>query len=271
MKKLFLISFILIFVSLAFGQQIEFQLKKPCPYGYLEFIPKCSISVISCDTIKNCPRALLISLHGLGRRGNGVSDLHNVAGEGIAALIRQGQWNRTEFIVISPQLSTNGGMFSPKPLHIFIQQMIDKYKPDPSQVFIIGLSAGANSIYPYIETYRDVKSVIAVSGSGNYKNATEYLGTRIWAFHGDNDTTVKPSGDINLLKKMNSIIDTMKVKPPRMMLTIYPGVGHTGWQETFTEAWRDKIIGTDTVHHDSNQKPYTHYNQNIYDWLLNKN
>lgn len=244
--------------------QTEVPYAKPCPYGYLEYIPKCLTVVVNCDTVKKCPKYLLISLHGLGKRGNGTTDLYKVAQEGVAKLIKDNQFNRYEFIVISPQLFTGQSMYSPKTLHIFVEQMIAKYRPE--KTFMVGLSAGGNSIFTYIVNYRDVSAVIPIAGSGNYKVAWQATGIRLWSFHGQTDTVVKPSGDIQFIKNYNLSADSTGVEHARV--TIYPNVGHSGWQETYTGKWKDIIteqVDKD-IHHDSFN--YDHYQEDIYDWLL---
>lgn len=235
--------FLLLMLSstMLFAQQIEVPLKKPCPYGYLEFKPPGA-------------RALIISLHGMGKRGNGTTELYRASEEGLARLIRDNKWNRTEFIVISPQLAEGQKMYSYKGLHPFVIQMIEKYKPDTSQIYMVGLSAGANSIYPYISKYKDIKAVVCVSGSGDPKSAYKAINTRLWAFHGDLDKTVKIGPDINYNKAYNLAAGDR----PKARLTIYPGVAHSGWQQTFTGEWFSKWFSKET--------PET----NIYDWLLSK-
>jgi hypothetical protein len=52
----------------------------------------------------------------------------------------------------------------------------------------------------------------------------------IWAFHGDADGTVAPSGTTY---PMNNLIACPS--PPRRdaKMTIYPGVGHDSWTRTY--------------------------------------
>lgn len=267
MKKLLLI--LLLIPILVSGQkQIEIPFAKPCPYGYLEYIPACVTTIANCDTIVKCPRALLISLHGVGKRGNGTTDLHLASDEGIARLIRDGQWKRTEFIVLSPQFFANQTMFSPRTLHAFVEQMIIKYKPDPGQVYMVGLSAGANSIYPYITIYRDVRAVITIAGAGNYKLAYRAVGVRLWAFHVNDDTRVSSGPDKRFIPNYNLSADSAHNRFEHARLTLYPSGGHTGWQQTYTGQWKDIVWsdGKTVSHRDMNG--YDHYNEDIYDWLL---
>jgi predicted peptidase len=254
MRRIFLIILLIIVGFIAFGQkQIEVPLAKPCPYGYLEFIPACETVTENCQVVNKCPDKLLISLDGFGERGNGTTELYKVANAGVAKLIRDGQWTRTEFIVISPQLFTGQNMYSPKTLNVFINQMRFKYKIDSTEIYLVGLSGGANSIYAYITTYKGIAAAIAISGYGNYKLAANAIPTRIWEFHGEKDTTVPLSTKFNSNYKY--ALESRKCLG-EARLTVWPGLGHTGWQEVLSGKWLDKT------------SLYDPYNENIFEWLL---
>lgn len=226
-------------------QQVEVPLQKPCPYGYLEYKPEGA-------------RALLVSLHGIGKRGNGTTELYKVAQEGVAKVIRDGKFTHREFVVVSPQLPTGQNMFSYLSLKAFIDQMIIKHNIDTAQVYMVGLSAGANSIYPYITTLPGIKAAVAYAGYGNFKKAC-MTKTRVWAFHGESDGIVVATGSILFVTYYNrcSEVSTGRREPSR--LTIYPGLGHTGWQETFSLSWMNMRETT-----------YDPFDQDIYEWLLGK-
>lgn len=251
MKKLLHLLFLL--PSLVLGQQIEVPLLKPCPYGYLEYIPLCETVTENCNIVYRCPKALLIALNGFGIRGNGITDLSKVANEGVARLIKDGQWNRTEFIVISPQLFTGQNMYSPKTLHVFITQMLEKYPVDTTEVYLVGISGGANSIYPYISTYKGIRGAVAISGYGSSKLAIGAFtnGTKVWEFHGQNDGIVPYSTSFYKAYSAAEVIDTDNSK-----FTGWPGVGHSGWHEVISGKWLEKTAIGDP------------FNENIFDWLL---
>jgi len=252
MKKL--ITILLLIPVVCFSQkQIEVPLLKPCPYGYLEYIPQCVTVTENCQTVYRCPDKLLISLDGYGERGNGTTELYKVANAGVAKLIKDGVWKRTEFIVISPQLSLSYNMYSPKTLNVFINQMAFKYNIDTTEVYLAGLSGGANSIYAYITNYKGIRAAVAISGAGNYKLATQSIPTRLWEFHGDADTTVPLSLQFN--KNYNTSLQTMRCEG-EAKITVWSGVGHTGWQEVLSGQWLDKT------------SLYDPFQEDIFDWML---
>src|SRR5690242_21824363 len=80
--------------------------------GFLEFKPK------EYATEGNVKHPLIIFLHGIGERGNGTTELRNVARIGLPQMLRDGwdtktTWNgKTEkFLVISPQCPIKYGMW----------------------------------------------------------------------------------------------------------------------------------------------------------------
>lgn len=235
-------------------QQTEVPLMKPCPYGYLEYRPACETVTNNCQVTYQCPKALLINLDGWGARGNGTTDLYKIANEGVSRLIKDGVWKRNEFIVISPQLSALNSMYSPKTLHVFIAQMVQKYSIDPNEVYMVGLSGGANSIYPYITNYTDVKAVVCISGAGNYKVAYKAINTRLWAFHGLSDSQVPVKPDISFNANYNLSADSIQAEHARV--TIWEGVTHTGWQQVYSGQWIGKI------------SLYDPFKEDVFDWLL---
>lgn len=252
MKKILTLLFLIPIVC--FSQQIEVPLEKPCPFGYLEFIPQCETITENCQTTISCPRKLLVSLNGFGERGNGTTELYKVAGAGVAKLIRDGIWKRTDFVVVSPQLSVTSNMYSGKSLDVFIKQMKQKYSfIDTTEVYIVGLSGGANSIYPYISNYKGIRGAVAISGYGSSKQAPlAYAnGTKIWEFHGDQDQTVPYSTSF-----YKAYLACEVIKTDNARFTGWPGVGHTGWNEVFSDQWLDKTSLIDP------------FNEDVFDWLV---
>lgn len=236
--------------------QIQVPLTKGCPYGYLEYMPPCETVSENCQVVYKCPKALLISLDGFGARGNGTTDLYKVAGEGVAKIIADGKWTRKEFIVISPQLYIGANQYSKLTLNIFIKQMLVKYPVDSNQVYIVGLSGGANSIYPYITTYKGIRGAVAISGYGSGTTAAKSIPTKVWEFHGSADQTVKFSSAFHKNYNIAASTDSIKVDPAK--LTLWDGVIHTGWQEVISGQWINK----------QSDPLYNKFDQDIFDWLL---
>jgi predicted peptidase len=196
------------------------------PYGYVYYKPDGATK-------------LLISLHGFGERGNGKDELYKVENVGAAKLVKDKLWTRSEFVVVSPQYSlTSTGAYH-KTLHSFILQQCKKHSIDTTEVYLIGLSGGANSIYGYIVQPYSVKAAVVISGAGSYTKA--YLARcKLWALHGEKDDVINYSGAKLFVDNYNKVPRTSPGK-----FTLFPFAGHIPY------VWE------------------TSYRQNdIYDWML---
>lgn len=181
--------------------------EKGVPYGYAEYSPPGATK-------------LLVSMHGHGARGNGKSELYKVLKEGAAKRIAAGTFNRTEFVVVSPQYASTSGYPYPGTLNNFINLMMDKYPVD--EIHLIGLSGGGIGVLNYIASY-PVTSAVAIAASGPSKIGIATK-TPIWLFHGDSDTKVKTSESIEFANAYNVASPLVRAK-----LTLFPFEGHSAY------------------------------------------
>jgi predicted peptidase len=226
------------------------QVKRPygttsAKYGYIEYVPGDDLP-------------LIIFLHGFGEKGNGKSDLQRLENTGIPRLIKEGKFNYG-FSVLAPQNSN--GFFNPDLLEHFIKYAKTNYKVDTGRVYLVGLSAGAISIWNYLGKHQSVTAVIPVSGNGNSvvgNGSTaancSFAHVPLWAFHGSKDGTVNPGGSIAAVGKVNS----QCYPPVKYKVTVYIGVGHDAWTRTFN------LTGMQSA----TDAKYDPYDVSIYDWLL---
>lgn len=181
---------------------------------------------------------LIVFYHGIGENGDGSSaSLDLVPANGPPMLINTNDWpNSRPFIVLSPQ-HAGGGCPSANEIHSFIAYAAANYDVDTRRIYLTGLSCGAIGSWDYLGAYADEKQIAAlvpIAGDGNGAWGAQGcdLGkVAIWAFHGDADTTVLPSGTT---VPMNHLISECS-SPPRedAQMTIYPGVGHSSWWQTY--------------------------------------
>jgi len=221
-------------------------------WGYYEYLP----GNYSPNSSTGFP--LLVTFPGIGEKGNGTTELNKILKHGPAKLINQGKWPKERpFIVIAPQ-SWNG-WFNPTGIHNFLSYLKKTYNVDTNRIYLTGLSAGAQSIWQYLEVHNDeVAGVIPISGTG-YQPAKNkgctFAHVPIWAFHGAADNTIGAYGSYESVKFINECTPT---PDPKAKVTIYPGVGHDAWTRTYD------LSGMNT----STDPKYDPYNENIYDWLL---
>lgn len=220
-------------------------------YGYYAYTPSAYK-----DGTKTYP--LIISLHGVGKRGNSKTnpdDLNKVIWLGPGNLIKKGEWHPSyPFIVVTPQTASN---WSPKSVHQFIEYIMSVYRINDKRIYITGNSMGGMGVWNYISQYGEesyAAAVIPICGTGDIGKAYQFTHIPVWAFHGSDDTTVKPSGSINMVNAIKELGDSLSFEPK---LTIYPDIKHDSWTMTYTGAG----IGKESSNYDA-------FNMSIYDWLL---
>jgi predicted peptidase len=65
-------------------------------------------------------------------------------------------------------------------------------------------------------------------GRGNPQDATKLINLPIWVFHGDEDKTVLP-------ERSQEMVDAIRAAGGEPRFTIYPGVGHNAWVQTYND------------------------------------
>lgn len=178
---------------------------------------------------------LLVFRHGVGENGNGTSELDRVLKNGPPKLIEADQWPESRsFVVLSVQ-HTGSGCPTSQELDDFFSFALENYDIDPKRVYLTGLSCGAIGSWSYLGDHLNDTVAAAVLVCGDARSAFAKaecdLGkVPIWAFHGDDDQTVtldKAEVPITALK------ECMDPAPVDLKLTIYPGVGHDSWTQTY--------------------------------------
>ncbi|MEN0063126.1 MAG: hypothetical protein AAGA48_13305 [Myxococcota bacterium] len=178
-------------------------------------------------------RPLLVFWHGIGENGNGRDELALVVENGPPRLINEGRWpDDRSFIVLSPQHSGRGCPTADE-IQAFFTYAIEAYDVDPARVYLTGLSCGAIGGWSYLGEYGKSQIAAAVLVAGDGVKPVSRAGCElgdlpIWAFHGDADGVVPPSGSIQAMEAL--------AKCPgaeHRRLTVYPGVEHDSWTMTY--------------------------------------
>ncbi|MBK8168883.1 MAG: hypothetical protein IPK60_00900 [Sandaracinaceae bacterium] len=200
--------------------------------GYWEYLPPAYGEV---DGVRF---PLMVFYHGVGENGDGSSAaLDLVLANGPPMIIADDDWPLARpFVVLSPQ---HPGWDCPSAteIHDFITYAASHYDVDPRRIYLTGLSCGAIGSWSYYGAYADEKQIAAIvpiAGNGEPAWAAQGcdLGKiAVWAFHGDADTTVWPGGTTG---PMTHLINECPSPPRReALMTIYPGVGHSSWWQTY--------------------------------------
>lgn len=180
-------------------------------------------------------RPLLVFHHGIGENGNGESELDAVLRGGLPKLIDRDQWpSDRPFVVLSPQ-HPGDNCPSADEVQAFLAWAIAHYDVDPDRVYLTGLSCGAIGAWNYLGAYLDSQIAALVPIAGDGRGAWNRSGcdlglVPIWAFHGDQDSTVATEGTTVPMGNLDGC-----PAPPRQetVMTIYPGVGHDSWTRTY--------------------------------------
>lgn len=255
MKKL-LIAGLLLAPIFMFAQQVPKSLtaSNGTFIGFYEYKP----TNYSANPTTKYP--LIIFLHGIGERGDGVTNLPLVLYNGIPKNIANGHtmtftWNgKTEtFLVLSPQLSTIYGDWQ----NFYVDEMIKYAKQnlrvDTDRIFLTGLSLGGGGVWRYasssLANAQQLAGIAPVCGTCNLVNACNIAQANlpVWAFHAMDDGTVGVGCTTGNIQGVNNCGPA--VKP---LMTLYSNGGHGIWGRSY-----------DTE--------YNWHDPNMYEWFLGQN
>lgn len=181
---------------------------------------------------------LILFLHGKGERGN---DLDLVKREGLTAKLESD--DSIPFIIVAPQcpLGTKWE-YHLKTLKHLVDSTVATQRVNRSQIYCTGLSMGGAGTWSLITEFPDLFAA-AIPICGRERNELDFperlqkiTHLPVWCFHGDADSVVPLSSSIYLTDHLREYGGNPK-------LTIYEGVGHDSWTQTYA-------------------------NPEIYDWLL---
>ncbi len=206
----------------------------PSGIGYLEYLPDGYHS-------NSNKYPVVISLHGIKEKGTSstdprlvLADLEKVDNVGLPKYVKYG--TRYPFILISPQLKSNYGLWSPSLIMQVLNHVKKTLRIDDRRIYLTGLSLGGFGVWQTVGEYPDVfAAVVAVCSGGNVLNKAGAIAAHnvaVWAFHGDKDRTVNYS----VTTKMVNAINSSPKKPnPLAKLTILKGMDHAIWDRVYKE------------------------------------
>lgn len=167
---------------------------------------------------------LVLFLHGAGERG---TDLNVVKKHGPPKLAAS---HDLPFILVSPQCSTGVWWNAGEKLAALTQLLTtieSQYNVDPSRIYCTGLSMGGFGTWSLVAKHpHKFAAAVPICGGGEPAQAEALKSTPIWAFHGDKDTAVP-------LKRSEEMVAAVKAAGGDIKLTVYPGVGHDSWTQTY--------------------------------------
>lgn len=165
---------------------------------------------------------LLVFLHGAGERGD---DLARVKIHGPPMLVEAGK--KFPFLVASPQCPADE-WWTEQPVLELVDHLEEKYRVDPKRIYLTGLSMGGYGTWHFATRAPHRFAAIApVCGGGVPYQMRWIKHLPVWAFHGDADGAVPVEESTRLVEALE------KQGNEKAKITIYPGVGHNSWTETY--------------------------------------
>ncbi len=186
---------------------------------------------------------LVLFLHGAGERGtdnkaqlmHGVNDILKGAadlGEPVFLIAPQCPPDRwwAEPTPDRLGLKDAGGKSSlPSAVLELIEETAKKHPVDRKRIYVTGLSMGGFGTFDMLARAPDTwAAAIPICGAGDPESVSKFKGVPIRIFHGAADAVVPPKGSEVMaaaLKKAGADVE----------LTLYPGVGHDSWTQTYRD------------------------------------
>ena len=171
---------------------------------------------------------LILFLHGSGERGN---TLEAVKNHGLPQNIESGE--RFPFIIIAPQCPLNTNWeYHLSALKQLVDSICESHRVDTKRIYLTGLSMGGAGTWSLASEYPNFfAAILPICGRNrrelNYPERLESLKDMpVWCFHGDADPIVPLDCSIYLT-------DHLKAYGGNPTLTIYEGVDHNSWTQTY--------------------------------------
>lgn len=199
------------------------------------------------DSNKRYP--LILFLHGSGERG---SDNELQLTHGSDLFLKEQVRDTYEAIVVFPQCASNMSWTNVRfgrngynevfnfpseisyNLHLnlvegLIISLKETFKLDMNRLYVGGLSLGGMGTFELVHRNPNLfAAAFPICGGSNPLIAEEIKNTSLWIFHGDADNVVPPELSTKMYQALKAVNADVK-------LTIYPGVGHDSWTNTFAE------------------------------------
>lgn len=164
---------------------------------------------------------LILFLHGAGERGH---DLELLKREGLPKELAAGR--KLPFVIVSPQCPP-GEWWNTLALEALIDRITREHRIDPERIYLTGLSMGGFGVWALAAQHPErYAAILPICGGGERRRAYVLRDLPVWAFHGDADLVVT-------LDRSQEMIDAIKAAGGAPRFTIYPGVAHNSWDQTY--------------------------------------
>ncbi len=170
---------------------------------------------------------LVVFFHGAGGRTADISYLEN------HEFFKLSEPFCKNTVTIAPKCDANSWFNVFEQLQEFIKFLATLPYVDKERVYLIGNSMGGYATWQLAMAMpKWFAAIVPICGGGMYWNSGELINMGVWAFHGSDDKTVFCEESVKMVEGINQRGGNAK-------LTIYRGVGHNSWSQTFCseELW----------------------------------
>ena len=184
---------------------------------------------------------LVVFLHGAGERGNDnvkqlVHGMNDFASDEIMAKYPafviapqcpdDRKWVEVDWTLEAHTLPESPSVSLEATLRL-VDALHKEFAIDPSRIYLTGLSMGGYGTWDLLSRRPELfAAAVPICSGGDPAVAAKFKDVPLWAFHGDQDTAVKP-------KRSREMIDALKAAGGAPKYTEYPGVGHDSWTQTY--------------------------------------
>lgn len=189
------------------------------------------------------PYPLVLFLHGAGERG---SDNKAQLKHGVNDILKGAAEIGEPVFLIAPQCPQERWWAEPSPDRLgladagknrlleavlaLVEETATKHPIDRKRIYVTGLSMGGfGTWWMLAESPETWAAAVPICGGGNTKDAVNFKDIPIRIFHGAADDVVLP-------KSSEMMAAALKEIGGKAELTIYPGVGHNSWTQTYRDA-----------------------------------
>lgn len=189
---------------------------------------------------------LIVYLHGAQAIGPQISCSF---GKGLPGAINNNNntfFDTLKMFVVAPHvklgsncsdLANNDYEWDPAMVNEVVDHFISTYNIDTDRIFGSGISLGAKGIWDYALAYPDKLIGLApFSGNAPIENICTLDGVAVWAFHGEADGTIPPTGGDDR-KGGQTVVEAINSCPnaPYLpaYLTLFEAKGHNGWDQVY--------------------------------------
>lgn len=170
---------------------------------------------------------LVLFLHGRGERGD---DPQRVKTHGLPKLADNGCC--FPFVLIAPQCP-EGRIWSVDFLECVLDDVLARYRVDPSHVILTGISMGGNGAWKLAIRHPErFAALIPIAAWGDRRKISRLGRLPVWAFHGARDRAVP-------LRAGKAMTDALKKAGGRVKLTVYKSADHV---QTWENAYANQAL-----------------------------